>query len=289
MNKEFEKISKKEGLQFIQELLDYEKRRIDEFLSALNKREKNIFEQINIDFGIFPEKMPYPVYFCGDITKPKNKIVFIGINPGYNEKTNNAEQDYLNNLGVFRGYCEMFSSFFRDKNVAYYKNMYSFLASVKKESGYFFRAVDKDTEDFSVAVRKNKNKLIWDWLQDNVINLEAIPYHSKNTNGLTINDIERYKERYLMPLLKIIKHIDPQTPIFILGYPTVKRHFENENLKDFFVKNSTLVYHNAKGKKKEIAVGKLGGYDFVGLPFLNNYIAKEYPLMVKAINKYFNK
>jgi hypothetical protein len=43
---------------------------------------KALHSKINADFGIFATMAAYPVYFTGDITHPKNKIIFMGINPG---------------------------------------------------------------------------------------------------------------------------------------------------------------------------------------------------------------
>jgi len=82
MDEKFEEILKSDGGPFIRKLLEYEKKRVDKFNIEIKKREPNIFEQMNIDFGIFPEEVCYPVYFHGDLMKPKNKIVIIGINPG---------------------------------------------------------------------------------------------------------------------------------------------------------------------------------------------------------------
>ena len=59
------------------------------------------YEDINADFGIFPTMAAYPVYFAGDVTRPKEKIVVMGINPGFNEAMNRREQSYLEQNGSF--------------------------------------------------------------------------------------------------------------------------------------------------------------------------------------------
>jgi hypothetical protein len=76
---EFARISDLEGLEFIQALLEIEKSRFDDS----NFRTGSTFEDVNADFGIFPATRAYPVYFAGDIREPRNKIVIMGINPGF--------------------------------------------------------------------------------------------------------------------------------------------------------------------------------------------------------------
>ena len=61
------------------------------------------FEDINADFGSFPSVPVYPVYFAGDIREPTDKIIFMGINPGYRAERNRNEQEFLQNRG--KGYC----------------------------------------------------------------------------------------------------------------------------------------------------------------------------------------
>ena len=118
MDEKFEEILKSDGGPFIRKLLEYEKKRVDKFNIEIKKREPNIFEQMNIDFGIFPEEVCYPVYFHGDLMKPKNKIVIIGINPG-KESTNEEKCEYCEYLneekGLFEQYCNIFINCFKDK------------------------------------------------------------------------------------------------------------------------------------------------------------------------------
>jgi len=86
------------------------------------------FEEINIDFGIFPPAKAYPVYFAGDVTHPKGKKIFVGINPGYSDKQRQiAEQQYLEKIGAFDGYCKLSSDFFAVEEkglIPYFANMF---------------------------------------------------------------------------------------------------------------------------------------------------------------------
>jgi len=286
MDEKFKKNLKLDRPDFIQELLEYEKRRVNEFNQTIKKRNPNIFEQMNIDFGIFPEEVCYPVYFHGDIMKPKKKIVVIGINPG-KESTNEEKCEYCEYLneekGLFEQYCNIFINYFKDKpkrDMQYFYNIYKFFSTLKKEKTEFSEILKKE------AFKKDKeDKIImnWEWFQNNILNLEIIPYHSKNVNGLDINNPKHYRDGHLKILEKILKYINPQLPIFINGYPTSKRYFKNEYLNEFFAKEEPLKYINNRGVEKEIMTGEFCGYKFYGLPFLKHYIAKDFDSIVKKI------
>lgn len=230
----YETISRLNGLQFLRELLDYEKKRFDsEYLKG------SVYEEINLDFGPFPGLNAYPVYFQGDIKNPQGKTVFIGINPGFSQERNQKEQKYLAQNGLFEGYCHIFSSYFKENGEGlrpYYANVAGFLK------------------------RYQNIKIInWDWLQDNFLNLELIPYHSTSAQGVQINDLDCYYRRYFLPLLKILDHIQPREPVFINGFSSFVNYFSQPPL-------------NKKATFKRIDNFWLGHldnkYDFIGLPFL---------------------
>src|SRR5467141_2021631 len=98
---QYQKISHLEGLEFVKALLLLEEQRFEQ--SSFVKG--STFEDINADFGIFPTLAAYPVYFAGDIREPEDKIIFIGINPGFNKEGNRSEQAFLQSRGSFEGYC----------------------------------------------------------------------------------------------------------------------------------------------------------------------------------------
>src|SRR3989338_10998511 len=106
--KKFGEILKLEGLDFIKALLKFEEDRFNKHF-----KKGSVFEEINEDFGIFPKEKVYPVYFTGDIENPKDKIIFVGINPAFNSTWNRKEQKYLEERGSFDGYCHLFE-FFRE-------------------------------------------------------------------------------------------------------------------------------------------------------------------------------
>ena len=95
----------------------------------------------------------YPGYFTGDIREPKDKLIFIGINPGFNEKENRKEQAFLRNRGSYEGYCRIFADFFGQGEkrgfIPYYGNIATFL------------------ELYFKIKRPN-----WDWFLDNLIALD---------------------------------------------------------------------------------------------------------------------
>jgi hypothetical protein len=234
LSKEFQRIVSLDGLPFIEALLKFEEERFD--TSFLRQ---SVYEDINDDFGIFPAAKVYPLYFMGEIRKPKNKIIFIGINPGYNEALNKVEQEYLENRGSFEGYC----SFFKQR------------ATIRKNSAYF-----ANIGGFLRRMGLMNEKMTWQWLQDNFINMDLIPYHSTNASGLRINNLQHYRNRYFIPITKIIDYLRPERPIFIVGFPTFEKYLSDPmfaNLIEF-------------KKQDSIWVGIiLNKYKFIGLPFLN--------------------
>ncbi len=229
-------IFKLEGLPFIKELLKVEKERFD---SAFLK--ESVFEQINIDFGIFPSEKVYPVYFSGDVTNPYGKKIFIGINPGYKPENNRKETDFLEKEGIFEGYCRIFDRYFKENH----NNLTRYFLNIRS----FLNRLDPDNIQETID---------WDWLQENCIFLNFIPYHSKNTGGLRINDLEKFRRRYFKILLKILNYIRPEKPVFINGFPTVKSYLNG------LIKSQ---------QKDGFWVGKVDSeenkFDFIGTPFLN--------------------
>lgn len=230
----YETISRLNGLQFVRELLDYEKKRFDtEYLKG------SVYEEINLDFGPFPPLNAYPVYFQGDIKNPQGKTVFIGINPGFSPLRNKKEQKYLDKYGLFEGYCHIFSRYFKENGEGlrpYYANVAGFLKRYQ-----------------------NIKTIDWDWLQDNFLNLELIPYHSTSAQSIQINELDRYYRRYFIPLLKILDHIQPQEPVFINGFSSFADYFAKSPL------NRRASFRNIDN----FWLGRLNNkYDFIGLPFL---------------------
>jgi hypothetical protein len=234
---EFQQIAHLEGLKFIRALIQLEEQRFEQSNFMLG----STFEDINADFGIFPTMPTLPVYFAGDVRQPENKIIFMGINPGFGEESNRKEREFLRQHGAFEGYCRLYKDFFKGKTVRYYSGISGFLRRL-----YGIEKID------------------WDWFQNHLITLELIPYHSVTAKGLRINDATKYRHVHVEILLKILRHVSPQTPIFINGFPTFHQILtRNGNtlpeLADVFEIHKHLT----------ISVGKIGQkHDFIGLPFL---------------------
>ncbi|MDE1945355.1 MAG: hypothetical protein KGI78_03600 [Patescibacteria group bacterium] len=229
----FEDILSLDGLPFIQALLKYEEDRFDRaFLKG------SVYEEMNADFGIFPSAKVYPLYFAGDILHPKDKLVFMGINPGYQTEANRAEQAYLESKGSFEGYRDIFAwRAFQGRMYAYFSHIGGFLQRLGWLDG----------------------PITWPWIHEHLLNMNLIAYHSKDTNGLRINDLGRYKHRYLTPILKILDYINPSRPVFINGYKSFRAVFTDPLFSD------VIKVEEGDG----IWVGTIGRHRFIGLPFLN--------------------
>jgi hypothetical protein len=238
-HEQFKEIAKLDGIKFIRALLELEEKRFEEshFLKG------STFEDINADFGIFPTTAAYPVYFAGDVCNPKGKIVFIGINPGFKLERNLQEQEYLKRCGLFNGYCQLYSGFFAGIRSRYYSNVAGFLKRLYKIS----------------------EPIDWVWFQNHFLTLELIPYHSENANGLRINDITKFREIYFEILIKLLRHIDPSTPIFINGFPTYRQFLTDKNQEVLPAFRDVFEFNQFD----TISVGTIAGkYKFIGLPFL---------------------
>ncbi len=239
---QFQQIANLEGLEFITALLRLEEERFEEsqFLAG------STFEDINVDFGIFPKTAALPVYFAGNIREPENKIILMGINPGYDAESYPRELAFLRERGLFEGYCNLYAGYFGDyrkrRKVRYYSN----IASLLRGLGLTI------PEDY------------WDWYQENFISLEFIPYHSANANGLRINDKSNFRKVYFEIILKLLRHLNPQNHFFINGFPTFRGFVANK--KGVFPEYANALRYE---KHERIWTGSLGdGFDFVGLPFL---------------------
>lgn len=240
--KSFEQILQLEGLDFIKQLLEFEQQRFDDCFFS---KPKSVFEQINLEFGIFPDFNPYPVYFSGDITKPKGKMIFIGINPGFGKIADQQrEKEYLQANGLFEGYRNIFSDYYK----IHYPRPFSIFGNIKS----FIIRYDKNVKN---------NGIDWDWFQENTILLEMIPYHSPNSAGLRINNLTQYINTHFKAITKIIEYIDPKEPIFITGFPKFERYFHDVLFKK-------IVSFDKAGL---VCKGKINGeYNFIGIPFLNH-------------------
>jgi hypothetical protein len=237
---EFHQIADLKGIDFTQALLALEQRRFE----PSTFRKESTLEEVNSEFGIFPAELAYPVYFAGDVREPQAKTIFLGLNPGYNEARYQGERQFLQEHGLFNGYCRLYSDYFKPAHkslLRYYSNIGGFLRRLR---------------DIHATID-------WDWFQENFIALEFIPYHSSNTNGLRINDASAFREVYIEILLKLLDHLNPHEPVFVNGFPTVRRLLSNNSkIRSEFA--DVIEYEQAG----PIWSGRLGRHELIGLPFL---------------------
>jgi hypothetical protein len=243
-----------EGIPLIKAILEWEQFR---FLES-NFSKGSTYEEINEDFGLFPKHNVFPVYFAGDIARPNEKKIIVGINPGYSKARNIEEQKFLRQMGLFDGYCKIFSDYFaiREKGlIPYYANVAGFL---KRFYGL-------------------KEEITWHWLQENLINLEMVPYHSVSSNGLRINDPVKYRDTHFEILLRIIRYLNPTQPIFFNGFPPFA-----DILKEF---SDVIEFEN----HENIWIGSIDHrYQFVGLPFLTR-VSGGKDALVDCVKNYLGK
>jgi hypothetical protein len=242
------------GVAFLKALTNFEERRFSD--SRFMKG--STFEQINVDFGLFPSAIAYPVYFAGDVTKPSGKTIFGGINPGYSDgPRQTAEQHYLQSRGSFNGYCRIFADFFAQEK----KGLLPYFADI---GGFLRRYFDL------------REEIDWSWLQENLISLDLIPYHSQKAAGLRIRNPENFRRTYFEIFLRILDHLDPSDLIFFHGFPTFADELANDAFKD------VVEFH----KKDGFWIGKFDRrFNFIGLPFLTR-VSGGKDALVDKIKRY---
>ena len=227
-----------EFLVFIKNILKWEKERVDNYFTK-----DSYYEDINEKFGIFPKTKLYPMYFYGDIENPKDKYIFIGINPSYDKRT--CDEEYKDEKGSMDDYYNFLkSAFLKWKEERYYDNkLFSYL-----------------NRNISLCLEKGFNvdrkKISYDWLQNNVINLEFLPYHSKKADGLVLNNLDDYFETNFKVLERFIKYLNPDKKIVIFGFPKIIELLELD-------KKNRIEFN----KEGSVYIGKLFGYPFVGVGF----------------------
>lgn len=236
-----EVISKNSKLKFsalMYKVLEWEKERVDK-----NFSKDSYFEDINSKFGIFPNKPLYPMYFYGDIENSRNKYIFVGINPSYTGLL--EEDEYLEEKESVAKYYHFLKNAFIWWSIKLNNKLLPYL---NKASLYLSE------------VEKIKRELIdYKWLQKNIINLELIPYHSKNADGLEINNLEEYYKTYFELFRRSIIYFNPRKKIVFFGTSNFKKIFIDS---DIFKKDISC------DKTGDIYFGKIfNKYSFVVIPF----------------------
>ena len=230
-------------LPFLKQLLKFEKDRIDKYYNLTEN--PSFYEEINEEFGIFPHKKLYPMYFYGSISSPKNKYIFIGINPSYTGDIEEKETIEIEKSDYF----DWLSNAFLNWKENYNGVLFSYL----KKIALFLNGIDEIND---------KNIIDYDWLHKNVINLELVPYHSGRADGLSINNPEKYSRTYFEILRKIIEYIRPQRPIIIFGFSIIETL---EMLKQRGLVDDIEI--DKKPKDQDFYAGKFFGYAFICLKF----------------------
>jgi hypothetical protein len=164
-----------------------------------------------------------------------------------------AEQEYLEGNGSFDGYCQIFLDFF----AKHQKGLLPYYAHIAAFIRRFFEL--EEARD-------------WYWLQENLINLDLIPYHSSNAQGLRLQDPKRFRHTYFKIFLRILEHINPIEPIFFNGFPTLERYLSHSAFQD------VISYDRKNGFSEGTIAGK---FNFIGLPFLNRVAGGQAALVHK--------
>jgi hypothetical protein len=231
------------GLAFIQSLLEWEQKRFED-PQSLNSTLNDLRAEFSTEF-----KPVYPCYFSGNINEREGKYVVIGINPGFSCDTLTA-QPFYRERGLFEASCYVFRDYYarqQEKFMRHYSRIGGFLRK-------FYGLQDS---------------IDWIWFHNNLVSLEVVPYHSENSKQLRINNPSKFRDFYLEALLKIIRYLEPTTPIIISGVQHV-HFFLRKECEQIF----NLVKHErnaSKGAQKRYSfyTGVMDKkYSLVVVPFL---------------------
>lgn len=175
-----------------------------------------------------------PTFFAGDIESRTKKIIIVGINPGANEKNLKIEKQFKEKN--FESYLRFQTDFFRlykDKLKLPIK-YYSYLSTC-----------------FADKRAKTVDRNYFEFCQNNFINIDLIPYHSKNFK-LVLNDqnTEFLKEIFQ----QLINSISTLKVKFVVIHKSILLRLLR---KINFVDHSAQVVFN-KGTKKVYLVKKKG-------------------------------
>ncbi len=104
-----------------------------------------------------------PQYFSGNIDAIQKKIIIIGINPGNSMQNLIAENKFIGvSFSNYRNFHTNFFSIYKN-SIRLPINYYSYLSTC-----------------FNPIITKYRNLEYFNFCQDNIINIDLIPYHSTN-------------------------------------------------------------------------------------------------------------
>lgn len=155
-----------------------------------------------------------PVAFTGQYQR-KGSIVLFGINPGYVQEFNDWEEKQHEK--TWEDYCKYRNVFYLDRKKNNHPSKYYVI---------LYKLFSKIFDDNSES--------LWDFYQNNLINLNLIPYHSKGISlpsKFSEKQLAYLKESYFSQL-DFIKPFQPRLFVFN-GNPWHKFLIENHIVTDF--------------------------------------------------------
>lgn len=181
-----------------------------------------------------------PTYYTGNLNQ-KNPIVLVGFNPGFDEEQNNKEdnlksEDYFGNF-----FTEFYNAGF--SNRYYERNLAKLLAGI----------LDK-----KIPNTKNKRQFIYQELyQKNVVNIDLIPYHSKQFNldkNLISKDtsIKNYITKRKQRFFSYLEELEELSPKLVILNGSIYSEIFSEYINDT-ASNITIKTKEQKDGKKVIS------------------------------------
>ena len=166
-----------------------------------------------------------PTYFVGDIESP-NKIIFMGINPGGKEQNLKFESKFRNEN--WNSYLDFHKYFFKQykegPKIPYYAYLKKcFSPDLDSSSNYF------------------------DYCQENFINIDLIPYHSKSFNVKLSDEIEHLYWANFEIIIKFLHNNADLTRYIVVHH---KQLIELLSKKNIFNKKTDALPLKLKNKRK---------------------------------------
>ena len=147
-----------------------------------NNKLKGLAQKLNLKNG-FKSDSP-PTYFVGNI-ESKNKIIIIGINPGAGKENLKFESEIGNK--DWDSYWDFHINFFEKY----------------KESGLSIKYYSYLRTCFDTNL--NKEEHYFDYCDNNIVNIDLIPYHSSNFKLIPNESTEKVFMEYFQVIIDFLK------------------------------------------------------------------------------------
>jgi len=202
-----------------------------------------------------------PTYFVGDI-ESKNKIIFMGINPGGKKENLKFESQFRNKS--WNSYLDFHKYFFKHYKEGPKIPYYAYLRTC-------FSPDSDVTQNY------------FDYCQENFINIDLIPYHSKSFNVKLSDEVEHRYWANFETITNFLHHNVDLVRYIVIHYGQLVELLSKKN---FFNKKADVLPCKLNNKRK-VYLKEISGFKFL---LFNRFIRRGFSRDdVQEALKYVNK